>query len=78
MKPYSIYQNTKDKGIVFTKLAQWYRVVEETVMKNLNTVIRTIQQHYVSILNYFNNRSTNTSTASFNAKLKDFELSSEE
>jgi len=72
MELYSIYQNTKDKGIAFTKLAHWYRTVEEAGMKNFNTVIRTIQQHYVSILNYFDNRSTNASAESFNAKIKGF------
>ena len=72
MKLYSIYQNTKDKGIAFTKLANWYRTVEESGMKNFNTVIRTIQQHYLSILNYFDNRSANASAESFNAKIKGF------
>jgi len=28
--------------------------------------------HYVPILNYFNNRSTNASAESFNAKIKEF------
>jgi transposase len=72
MELYGIYQNTKDKGIAFTKLAHWYRTVEEAGMKNFNTVIRTIQQHYISILNYFDNRSTNASAESFNAKIKAF------
>jgi len=72
MELYNIYQNTKDKGIAFTKLAQWYRTVEKSGFKTFNTVIRTIQQHYVSILNYFDNRSTNASAESFNAKIKGF------
>ena len=72
MELYNIYQNTKDKGIAFTKLAQWYRTVENSGFKTFNTVVRTIQQHYVSILNYFDNRSTNASAESFNAKIKGF------
>jgi len=72
MELYNIYQNTKDKGIAFTKLAQWYRTVENSGFKTYNTVVRTIQQHYVSILNYFDNRSTNASAESFNAKIKGF------
>ena len=28
--------------------------------------------HYIPILNYFNNRSTNASAESFNAKIKEF------
>lgn len=72
MELYNIYQNTKDKGIAFTKLAHWYRTVEVSGFKTFNTVIRTIQQHYTSILNYFDNRSTNASAESFNAKIKGF------
>ncbi|MDN3672769.1 transposase [Flavobacterium branchiarum] len=33
---------------------------------------KSIQIHYESILNYFNNRSTNASAESFNAKIKEF------
>ncbi|MDW5290976.1 transposase, partial [Formosa sp. PL04] len=32
----------------------------------------SIQMHYKPILNYFNNRSTNASAESFNAKIKEF------
>ncbi len=39
--------------------------------KSFNTISRTIQMHYETILNYFNNRSTNASE-SFNAKIKEF------
>jgi transposase len=72
MRLFSIYQNTQDKGVGFTKLAQWYNTVEKSGSKNFNTVTRTIQQHYRSILNYFDNRSTNASAESFNAKIKAF------
>lgn len=71
---YNIYQNTTDKGVAFTKLAQWYNKVERSDFKVFNTVIRTIQQHYISILNYFDNRSTNASAESFNSKIKAFRL----
>ncbi|MEQ8533535.1 MAG: transposase, partial [Imperialibacter sp.] len=37
-----------------------------------NTVSRTIQQHYLTILNYFERRSTNAAAESFNAKIKAF------
>ncbi|MGK0253660.1 MAG: transposase, partial [Mariniflexile sp.] len=40
--------------------------------KSFNTISRTIQIHYETILNYFNNRSTNASAESFNAKIKAF------
>lgn len=67
-----IYQTVKDKGVAFTKLARWYNDVEETGFKSFNTVSRTIQQHYLTILNYFERRSTNAAAESFNAKIKAF------
>lgn len=72
MRLFSIYQNTKEKGIAFTKLARWYDQIEKIGFKSFNTVKRTIQQHYQSILNYFVNRSTNASAESFNSKIKGF------
>ena len=54
------------------KLAHWYRNVEESGFKNFNIVLNTITVNYQSILNYFNNRSTNASAESFNAKIKAF------
>lgn len=67
-----IYQTVKDKGIAFTKLARWYNEVEKAGFKSFNTVSRTIQQHYLTILNYFERRSTNAAAESFNAKIKAF------
>lgn len=67
-----IYQNVKDKGVGFTKLAQWYDQVEKAGFKSFNTVSRTIQQHYETILNFFERRSTNAAAESFNAKIKAF------
>ena len=40
--------------------------------KSFNTISRTILNHYTTILNYFDNRSTNASAESFNAKIKAF------
>ena len=40
--------------------------------KSFNTISRTIQNNYETILNYFTNRSTNASAESFNAKIKAF------
>lgn len=67
-----IFHTTKDKGVAFTKLAGWYNQVEKAGFKSFNTVARSIQAHYLTILNYFNNRSTNASAESFNAKIKAF------
>uniref|UniRef100_UPI00210C4B4F ISAon1 family transposase n=1 Tax=Desertivirga xinjiangensis TaxID=539206 RepID=UPI00210C4B4F len=65
-----IFSATKDKGVGFTKLARWYDQVEQAGIKTFRTVSRTIQNHYLNILNYFDNRSTNASAESFNAKIK--------
>jgi transposase len=64
----AIYNNNNDKSIAMLKLAHWYREVEESGFKNFNIVLNTITVNYQSILNYFDNRSTNASAESFNAK----------
>ncbi|XHR97369.1 transposase [Mucilaginibacter sp. UC70_90] len=65
-----IFSKTKDKGIGLTKLARWYDEVERSGIKTFATVSRTIQNHYQTILNYFDRRHTNASAESFNAKIK--------
>jgi len=66
----SIFQTTKHKGIAFTRLAKWYDKVEKSGINSFKTVVRTIQTHYHTILNFFDNRSTNAAAESFNAKIK--------
>ncbi|WP_245745011.1 ISAon1 family transposase [Flavobacterium frigoris] len=56
-----IYNNNNDKHVAMTKLAHWHRNVEESGFKNYNTLLNTVTLNYQSILNYFDNRSTNTS-----------------
>ena len=68
----AIYEKTKVKEVAFKKLALWYNKVEKAGFKSFSTVARTIQHHYLTILNFFNNRSTNASAESFNAKIKAF------
>lgn len=67
-----IYKSTKNKNVALTKLAQWYDKVEKLGFKSFNTIARTIQHNYRTILNFFDNRSTNASAESFNAKIKAF------
>jgi len=67
-----IYQHTKDKGVGFTKLAQWYDEVEKAGIKSFQTISKTIYNHYQTILNFFERRSTNAAAESFNAKIKAF------
>ncbi len=67
-----IFENNTNKDIARLKLAHWYNEVEQAKFKSFNTIARSIQIHYKTILNYFNNRSTNASAESFNAKIKEF------
>jgi len=68
----SILSHSKSRMIAFKKLALWYNKIEESGFKSFNTIARTIQNNYETILNYFDNRSTNASAESFNAKIKAF------
>jgi transposase len=69
-----IYSNIKDKVYALTWLAKWHEEVVQAGFKTFNTISRTIELNYRRILNYFNNRSTNASAESFNAKIKAFRV----
>jgi len=68
----NIFNTATSIQIAYTKLAHWYKDVEQTGFKAFNTIANTITINYRSILNYFINRSTNASAESFNAKIKAF------
>jgi len=53
-------------------LAKWYNEVELLGDTNLNRVLETFENHNRTIINYFNQRLTNASAESFNAKIKAF------
>lgn len=67
-----IFNLTKDKRVAYTKLAHWYNDVTDSDFKAFNSISATIYTHYPEILNFFDNRSTNASAESFNAKIKAF------
>ena len=67
-----IYTSTTEKIYAYTRLAKWHEKVEQVGFKVFNTISKTIMNHYKKILNYFDNRSTNASAESFNAKIKAF------
>lgn len=67
-----IFSKTKDKIYAYTRLAKWHEMVDKSGFKSFNTIARTIMNNYTTILNYFDNRSTNASAESFNAKIKAF------
>ncbi len=68
----NVFNQTSTIEAGYTRLAHWYKEVEESGFKSFNTVATTISLNYRSILNYFKNRSTNASAESFNAKIKAF------
>ena len=68
----NVFENTTDKIYGLSKLARWHEKVAQAEFKSFNTISRSIQNHYQTIVNYFDNRSTNASAESFNAKIKAF------
>ena len=68
----NIYNQPIRKELAFTKLAKWYNKVEKLDWKFFKSVVDTMKNNYVTIINYFEQRSTNASAESFNAKIKAF------
>jgi len=60
------------KTSALIRLAKWDEKVRQAAFSSFNTIARTMSIHYMNILNYFDNRSTNASAESFNAKIKAF------
>lgn len=67
-----IYNQKIEKSLAMTRLAHWFKDIEESGFKSFNTLLKTFTIHYREIINYFDNRSTNASAESFNAKIKKF------
>ena len=67
-----IYNQTKDKTVALIRLAKWDEKVRQAKFKSFNSIARTMSIHYQNIINYFDNRSTNATAESFNAKIKAF------
>jgi transposase len=56
-----IFEKTTDKIYGLARLAKWHEKVRQCEFKSFNTISRSIQHHYQTMLNYFDNRSTNAS-----------------
>jgi len=67
-----IYHQCKQADTAMTRLARWYEEVDKTGFESFGTVARTVQTHYLRIVNFFVRRSTNAASESFNAKIKAF------
>lgn len=72
----TIFRNYTSKELAYKPLAFWYNDVEKSGLESFRTVAKSIEAHYVEILNFFKNRSTNASAESFNAKIKAFRSTS--
>ena len=72
MKLTEIFNTKCNRSVALTKLARWYDEVEKLNSRFFDSVIQTMQNNYATITNYFENRSTNASAESFNAKVKAF------
>jgi transposase len=66
------YQTNQTKEQAKINLQKWYDKIEQEKIEQFLVVAQTIKAYEDNILNYFNNRSTNASAESFNAKLKGF------
>lgn len=60
------------KNVARLKLARWYNDVEKLAGNQFITVLNTFHNYHDTILNFFENRSTNAFAESFNAKVKAF------
>lgn len=67
-----IYNQCIDKDRARLGLARWFNKIDDGENLEFSALKRTFYKHYESILNFFNNRSTNAQAESFNAKIKDF------
>lgn len=54
------------------KFMQWKDSVKESNIKEFNSVVNSIENHFEGIVNFFNNRNTNANAESFNSKIKNF------
>ena len=78
-RAYNLYLNLVDifnkktgPGVARLNPARWYNDVEAFGYDGFSKVIETFKNHNDTIINYFEDRLTNASTESFNAKIKAF------
>lgn len=67
----NIYQ-VNEKSNAKQKLLDWMQKTPAIEVTEFNSVMHTLEYNFEQILNFFENRSTNASAESFNAKLKLF------
>ena len=67
-----IFSKNTIKDAARLSMARWYNKVEEAGFKSFNIIAATFYEHYNEILNFYNNRASNATAESFNAKIKLF------
>lgn len=72
LKLVDIFNQKTGPDVARLKLARWYNEVEALGNNEFNKVLDTFENHNVTIINYFEDRLTNASAESFNAKIKAF------
>lgn len=67
-----IFNEKTSPGVARLNLARWYNEVDAFGNDEFNKVLETFENHNATIINYFEDRLTNASAESFNAKIKAF------
>lgn len=67
----SIFEE-KSKEKAKQRFENWFEDTAKLGVKNFNIAINSIKNHFETILNFFDNRSTNANAESFNSKIKLF------
>ena len=72
LKLAEIFNKKSTPAVARLNLAKWYNDVEAFGDNQFNKVLETFENHNTTIINYFEQRLTNASAESFNAKIKAF------
>lgn len=72
LKLVDIFNRKSNAPTARLNLARWYNEVSDFGTNEFNKVLETFQNHNATIINYFEQRLTNASAESFNAKIKAF------
>lgn len=72
LKLVDIFNEKCKPGVARLNLARWYNEIEALGYDEFNTVLETFENHNMTIISYFEDRLTNASAESFNAKIKAF------
>lgn len=54
------------------RFTDWKKKITEANIKEFNSVVNSIENHFDNIMNFFDNRNTNANAESFNSKIKNF------